>query len=447
VRRVATALVGALLLGGGLLLLLRDDGDGNYRVAAIFDTARGLVPGQQVKIAGAVVGEIDSVHVVPGPRARIVMDVERRFAPFRSDARCRILPEGLISENFVDCNPGSASAAPLAAATGAVPTLPISRTAVPTSLQDFFNVFSASTGDRLRVLFNELGIATAGRGQDLNALLRRANPALAQTQRALAILDGQRRRIARAVGQTDRVLASLAQRDRDVRAFVGNTAAVTKATASVSEPLGATIHDLPPLLRQTRAGLGSLDRAIADGTPLLRDLRTAAPGVIEFTHTLPDFMTAGTPALRSLAKAARAGRPAVRDARLVGKRLRTTAASSVPFGRDLRGLLTSTRDQGGFEGLLRVAYSLATSMAAYDELSHMVGLGVTVLPQCVLSAATAGCPAGYDAPGHGTIPPNAASCGPQPKATWDKATNCQPLPPAKSSAAELEPALDYLLGP
>jgi hypothetical protein len=157
-------------------------------------------------------------------------------------------------------------------------------------------------------------------------------------------------------------------------------------------------------------------------------------------------MTAGTPALRSVTSAARAGRPAVREARIVGRRLRTTAAESVPFASDLRGLLSSTRDQGGFEGLLRVAYSLATSFAAYDELSHMVGLGVTVLPQCVRSASTAGCPAGYDAPGHGTIPPNAPSCGPQPRPTWDNKTNCQPLPPARS-ASELEPALDYLLGP
>jgi ABC-type transporter Mla subunit MlaD len=131
-RRIAVALIGVVVAGGGLLLALRDDGPGSYRVAAIFDTAKGLVPGQQVKIAGAVVGEIDSVHVVPGPRARIVMDLDRKFEPFRRDARCRILPEGLISENFVDCNPGTPAAGPLAAAAGAVPTLPVSRTAVPT---------------------------------------------------------------------------------------------------------------------------------------------------------------------------------------------------------------------------------------------------------------------------------------------------------------------------
>ena len=38
---------------------------------------------------------------------------------------------------------------------------------------------------RLQVLINELGIATAGRGEDLKALLERSNPALGQAQQVL----------------------------------------------------------------------------------------------------------------------------------------------------------------------------------------------------------------------------------------------------------------------
>ena len=59
-----------------------------------------------------------------------------------------------------------------------LPTVPLQRTTVPVSLQDVLDIFSLPVDERLSVLINELGIGTAGRGTDINAILRRANPAL-----------------------------------------------------------------------------------------------------------------------------------------------------------------------------------------------------------------------------------------------------------------------------
>ena len=42
--------------------------DSAYRVDAIFDTAKGIIPGQLVKIAGARVGTIDDVKLTPTTR-------------------------------------------------------------------------------------------------------------------------------------------------------------------------------------------------------------------------------------------------------------------------------------------------------------------------------------------------------------------------------------------
>ena len=55
-------------------------------------------------------GRVERIDLAPGPKARMELSVERRFAPFRADARCSIRPEGLISENFVQCDPGSPDA-------------------------------------------------------------------------------------------------------------------------------------------------------------------------------------------------------------------------------------------------------------------------------------------------------------------------------------------------
>jgi ABC-type transporter Mla subunit MlaD len=97
----ATALV--VLLTGS-----RSPTGSTGRFDVIFDDARGLVSGQLVKIAGARAGAIDNVVVTSDFKARIEATVDRRFMPFHQDATCTIRPQGLIGENYVECDPGTA---------------------------------------------------------------------------------------------------------------------------------------------------------------------------------------------------------------------------------------------------------------------------------------------------------------------------------------------------
>lgn len=427
-----------VLVGGAVAaaVVWRSSDEARFRVAATFDTAKGMVPGQQVKVAGAVVGKVDAVSLVPGPKARIVMSVAPRFAPFRSDASCRLLPEGLISENFVECHPGSRDR-PALTHDGGLPTVPLANTSVPTSLQDVINVFSLPTDQRLRVIVHELGVATAGRGEDLNRLLRRTNPALTQARRMLSIIGAQRVEIARAVGQTDRVLAALAERRRDVRTFVDRAGATLRTTAQHRAALGESVRRLPALLGALRPGLRSLEGAMAQGTPLLDDLRAAGPGLDELTRVVPPFVRAGVPALRSVASAADTGRPAVRKARRVVAHLKRASERAEPFAGRLRDLLLSTRDQGGIESIMRFFYGQAASTGAYDGISHFYSVFANVLPQCLGRSNAPGCDSRYIAPGQGTVPPDDPSCGPQPRAPWDPPTSCRHRPAAELMRARL----------
>ena len=109
----AVVLVVVLLAGGG--------GSNGYVVRGIFDSGGFMVAGEEVRVAGATVGEIESVGVtmpgevdgykngkpisVPG-KAVIAMKIEDPgFQDFRSDASCLIRPQSLIGEKFVDCRP------------------------------------------------------------------------------------------------------------------------------------------------------------------------------------------------------------------------------------------------------------------------------------------------------------------------------------------------------
>ena len=80
----------------------------------------------------------------------------------------------------MQCDPGSPGSSELrGAGRQAADRAGRRSTTQPVNLTDLFEIWNVPTRDRLTVLLSELGIATAGRGEDINAILRRANPALA----------------------------------------------------------------------------------------------------------------------------------------------------------------------------------------------------------------------------------------------------------------------------
>ncbi|PTL59945.1 MlaD family protein [Paraconexibacter algicola] len=399
---VRFSLAAVLVVVAAVVLVSRGtDSPADYRVDVVFDTAKGMVPGQLVKVAGTKVGEVREVKLTPERRARVTLEVERRFAPFRQDATCRILPEGLISEYFVDCQPGRKTSPPLED-----DVLPVTRTSVPVSLQDVIDVFSLPVDQRIRALVTELGIATSGRGQDLNAILRRANPALQNVRDMLAVLDAQRTTLASAISQTDGVLAEVARDERSVRRFVTSAADVTETTGTRDRALRRSINRLPALLDRARTGLTDLDETAMATTPLLDGLREAAPELERFTRTLPAFAEAGDSTLRTLSPTLRSGRRALRSANPDVLRLRRTLRTVEPSADLLSRFLVDLRNRGGIERVLNVTYTLAALTAGRDELSHMLSFFINVAPQCIVAPTTSGCSHKYTAPQQGAVPVN-----------------------------------------
>ncbi|MGE4426163.1 MAG: MlaD family protein [Solirubrobacteraceae bacterium] len=408
-----------LVLLGGLLLLavaialgVRSGGDDRYRVDVVFDTARGMVPGQVMKIAGAKVGTLERVTLTRDRKARMEFRVDPKFAPFRDDASCKILPEGFISESFVQCEPGTPGAPHLGAEADGAPTVPVGRTSASVQLQQVIDTFPLPVDERIRILIHELGLASAGRGADLNAMLRRANPALRDSRRALAVINGQRAEIERAVGQTDRVLARLREREGDVRGFVARAATVADTTARHGRGLGASLKRLPSLMREIDGRLAAMDATTDRLLPTVRNLRAAAPGLRRLNATMPRFADATIPGLRGLGSAADRGRATIPSLTPVVRRLSSFVGSASGPVRQARDFLDSTISSGAVESVLMdTVYSFASMAAAKDQTSHVIGMALGVDQTCVLGVlgnvqqGSAGCAHQYSAPGVGKIPP------------------------------------------
>ncbi|WP_040599562.1 MlaD family protein [Patulibacter medicamentivorans] len=399
----ARLLIFAAAVAVAAILVVRAGDEDGYRFDAVFDTGRGMVPGQLVKIAGAKVGEVERVALTADHKARMEFRIDAKFGPLHDDASCRILPEGFISENYVDCDPGTPSRPDLPQPAGAdAPTVPVSRTQVALQLQQVIDTFSLPTDQRIRLILTELGIATAGRGTDINALLRRANPALAQARRALSVVNGQRHAIRAAAGDTAGVLRELSTRDRQIRDFVGEAAVVAQATAAHRSSLERSIRTLPPLLTEVRGSLGSLQRAAAELTPTARNLRAAAPELRTLTEHLPSFALPARRAVRALGSAADAGRRAIVPAQPVVAGLQRFAERSAKPVALARELVASMLATGGFENLQKALYGLTHLSTAFDGVSHVLSVSAKISAKCLV-APDASCYQQFDRPGKGRV--------------------------------------------
>ncbi len=409
IRRLALLLLPAALGAAVLILILARGGTSqSYRVDVVFDDARGLVPSQLLEIAGGRAGTITAVKLTDADRRALVeLDVDSRFAPFRASATCAIRPQGLIAENYVACDPGS-SGPLLRGQGGQPPTVPVSHTTEPVTLTDMFNIATLPTRERLTVLLSELGLASAARGEDINAILRRANPSLALARQVIAILQAQSVQLSQTIDATDPIVSQLAIHRDQVRSFLTQAATVTNRVADHRGSLGTAVHRLPALLSATRPALNQLDTVATQGTPLLLQLKATAPLVLQLSRDLTPLVTASRPALSSLGAALTHGATVARQLTPTTKLLRSYAAGSLPTAQLTAQLFANLEQTGFFTNFLGFTYNAAAASARFDTISHILPAQPSFTPCGVYATSpVAGCSAHFRtataarAPAHG----------------------------------------------
>ena len=375
-RRLTGILLATVLIGWGASALASSGSSGSSsgRFDVIFDDARGLVPGQLVKIAGARAGAISSVHLTAGFKARIEATVQSQFLPFHQDATCTIRPEGLIAENYLECDPGTAESPPLRGIGGRPPTVPVTHTTEPVSLLDLFDTFNLPTAQRLTVLFNELGIATAGQGQNLNQILERANPSLTLARRTIDILLSQQAQLRTLIDSTNTLAAQGAAHTGSLQGFLDRASALATLTANHRSALAQGIRRLPGLLAAALPALSQVNAVATQGTPLLAQLQAAAPVLEQVSRDLRPFVAAAKPGLARVAGALRTAIPALHQSLPLLGALEDYTRRSLPSSQLTAALYRNLQRHGFVEEFLSVAYYVATSLNRYDGTSHLLPL-------------------------------------------------------------------------
>ncbi len=400
-RRIIAA--AALLAAIGLLVVGQAArGSGDYLVRGIFDNGGFLVPGEDVRVAGATVGSVSSVDVTrpgeaahrdgsPDPgKAVVVMNItDPGVQDFRRDASCLIRPQSLLGEKYVDCKPTQprAPGRPLPPRLRVVPNdqpgagerfLPLENNGKEVDLDLVNNIMRAPSPDRFRLILNDLGAGLAARGETLEAIVKRANPALRQTDRVLAVIARQRHVLSRLAADADAVLTPLARERQHVASFINGADVTAQAAAERRPALEAGLRDLPSGLRELHATATKLRSFSAEATPLFSQLRAGAPSITRATEALGPFAHAATPALTTLGTATRlARRPLVSSDPILVK-LRDLARKAAPGAGSLNRLLASLRKTGGYRLLTEFIYNTVGSINGYDRYGHFLRAGLQV---------------------------------------------------------------------
>jgi phospholipid/cholesterol/gamma-HCH transport system substrate-binding protein len=380
---VAVAAAGIFAIGAS------DPKGTTYKIE--LDNAFGLVKGADFKVGGVPVGAISDLDVTPDARALVEVEVSKGgegFGGLRQSAECEVAPQSLIGEYFIDCQPGTDG--PLLKS-GA--TVPVDHTTSPIPPDLVLNIMRRPVAERFSIIFSELGVGFAARGDDVNETIRRAIPALGATSDVLELLASRRQTLADLSRESGQVLKVLGERREDVTDFVKATADAASATAERRADVAETFRRFPGFLDQltpTMADLGVASRQLA---PTLADLRVAAPEVTRLLDTLRPFAEASEPAVVSLGDTSRAGLTASREASSLIDRLGELGQASPEPGKNLRIILDHLADRDfavegdpdspggkGYTGLeAPLQYIFDQSLAAniFDQRGYSLKINLT----------------------------------------------------------------------
>jgi ABC-type transporter Mla subunit MlaD len=406
---VIGAVVAAIVVVVVLVASGGSGGGSGYIVRAIFDNGGFMVKGEQVRIAGANVGEIESVGVtLPGEvdsyeggkeqeiagKAVIVMNItDPGFQDFRSDASCLIRPQSLIGEKFVDCRPtiprapGSPPAPPLKKLASGQPgagqyLLPLENNSTSVDPDLINDINKLPYAQRFRLIFNELGAGLAGRGADIEAAVKRANPVLRDVTRLIGKLNSQRDRLVQLASDSEKILGPLSRERAHVAGFFTNAGAAAQASSERGADLEASLRKFPAFLREFRLTMRSLQGFSDAATPVFTDLGKAAPSFTEATRELTPFSAASTVALKSLGATGEIAGPTLRAADPVVSKTSELAQTGASPTTKLAKFLSSTKETRGWNFLVDLIYNGAASTNGFDKYGHFLRSFVT-LTNCV----------------------------------------------------------------
>jgi len=187
-----------------------------YRLTVDFDTASGLEPKSNVKMAGVPIGKVEEILLVRN-RARLVLRIQQGIR-IPIDSVGSIQTQGLLGEKYVEILPGKDTQRNLPAGGQVANVLN------PVNLDEMVRKLSA-IGDDVKKFSDALS-ATFGTDEGKKALGDILRDVRATTASLRTVVEGNEQRLERILASIDRLAADLsdisAGSKEDIRATIAN---------------------------------------------------------------------------------------------------------------------------------------------------------------------------------------------------------------------------------
>ena len=269
-----------------------------YDVSVEVPDAAQLVKGDDVRVGGARVGQVQKVTAVERdggpPVARLALALNPALQPLALDSRAQVRPVSILGGKYLALEEGRSRR-------GIDPggTLRVSRARPTVDLDEALQIFDAETRRGLGTAVSGLGEGVAGRGAGLNRTLQSTRtllPRLERVARTLVARDTNLRGFIRGAAQVTGALAPVAE---PLGGLVAEGATTLEALSAAAEPLGRAIAELPATEQTGTVALRRLTPVLVDAAALARELRPAAGRLPGTSTRLSRSLVSGTAALRA----------------------------------------------------------------------------------------------------------------------------------------------------
>jgi len=280
VTGLATAVLAVSISNTGL-------GDA-FSYAARFTDATSLNPGDDVRVSGVRVGQVDELSVVDGHLARVTFSVDRSMR-LPADVTATIKYRNMVGQRYIALERGDTSTADRLAE-GA--EIPLDRTTPALDLTDLFNgfkpLFQALSPEEVNTLSGEIVQVLQGEGGTVDSLLAHTGSltaTLADRDRVIGrVIDNLNSVLGTINGQGDALSTLVATLQQLVTGLAGDRVAIGDAVEGIGDLTVATAGLLGQArepLKESIDGLGRLSANLVTGQDDLTAFLTVLPDKFE----------------------------------------------------------------------------------------------------------------------------------------------------------------------
>lgn len=251
----ATAVLLAIGLVAGAVVVVRQTIFGPSTITAYFPTATAIYPGDEVRVSGVQVGTIESIKP-EGTQTKMVLKVDHGV-PIPADAKAVVVAQNLIAARYVQLTPAYRNGDGPKMQDGAV--IPMDRTAVPVEWDE--------VKTQLMRLATELGPEAGVSGTSVSRFIDSAANAMGgngdKLRQTLAQLSGAARIFAEGSGNIVDIIKNLQIFVGALRDSKQQIVMFENRLATLSSVLNDNRSDLDAALSNLSVALGEVQRFVS----------------------------------------------------------------------------------------------------------------------------------------------------------------------------------------